>query len=240
MSPQDLRLAVFGQSERVYFIRLAGVYDRTREGSKTMLAYGKNDYGLDYPWKQPEGWNLWWTDNWHVIGQAPSQMFLYYTICRDIKNLEMLLQSEKARRLLSVRYDGTTSSVLDIYTAQLEYEDRNSTDGANILANLNTLRGWFDEFELWFNEVKMVRVPRIVPNSATKIALFIASAIDVWGTPDQLEENQWEAVQVFLTEGTGAISKEIGVDYPIAKGKWPGQKKQIDATVKLCQKISGI
>lgn len=184
--------------------------------------------------------NLWWTDNWHVIGQAPSQMFLYYTICRDIKNLEMLLQSEKARRLLSVRYDGTTSSVLDIYTAQLEYEDRNSTDGANILANLNTLRGWFDEFELWFNEVKMVRVPRIVPNSATKIALFIASAIDVWGTPDQLEENQWEAVQVFLTEGTGAISKEIGVDYPIAKGKWPGQKKQIDATVKLCQKISGI
>ncbi|HEY8096696.1 MAG TPA: DUF262 domain-containing protein [Methylobacter sp.] len=237
LSAQDLRLAVFGQSERVYFIRLAGVYDPKREGSKRMIDAAKNDYGIDYPWSDPKGWTLWWTDNWHVIGQAPSQMFLYYVICRDIANFEMLLGSRNAERQLSIKYDGKTASVLDIYTAQLEYEDRNYTKGAKILANLNMLKGWFDEFELWFNEIKMVRVPQIAPNSATKIALFIASAIKVWGTPDKLRESQWELVQVFLTEGPTAISAEIGVSYPIAKGKWPSQKKQIDATVTLCQKI---
>jgi hypothetical protein len=202
-----------------------------------MIDAGKNDYGLDYPWKEPKGWTNWWTDNWHVIGQAPSQMFLYYVICRDVTNLETILSCKTTQNALKVRYNGTTACVLDMYMAQLECEDRNVTGGVKVLANLNTLQCWFDEFELWFNKIKMVRLTRITPNSATKIALFIASAIEVWGTPDKLQETQWEAVQVFLTEGPGAISAEIGVEYPIAKGKWPGQKKQIDATVMLCRKI---
>jgi hypothetical protein len=43
LSPQDLRLAVFGQSKRVYFIRLAGVYDPQREGARRMIGAGKKD-----------------------------------------------------------------------------------------------------------------------------------------------------------------------------------------------------
>jgi hypothetical protein len=238
LSPQDLRLAVFGQSKRVHLIRLAGVYDREREGSRRMIEAAKKHYGLDYPWTEPKGWTQWWTDNWHAIGQAPSQMFLYYVICKDIKNLQVLLASSKAQKSLSVKYDKTTASVLDIYTAQVQYEDQPSTDAAKMLVNLKTLRRWFEEFELWFNEIKMVKIPRIAANSATKIALFIAAATEVWGTPDELQENQWEAVQVFLTQGPRKIKAEIGVEYPIAKGKWPGQKKQIDATRTICQKIS--
>lgn len=107
-----------------------------------------------------------------------------------------------------------------------------------MLVKLDTLKRWFDDFELWFNELKMAKIPRIATNSATKIALFIASAIEVWGTPDKLTESQWELAQVLLTQGPGKISDVIGFPYPIAKGKWPGQKKQIDATVEICRKIS--
>jgi hypothetical protein len=28
------------------------------------------------------------------------------------------------------------------------------------------------------------------------------------------------------------------MDYPIAKGKWPGQKKQIQATFEICKTIA--
>jgi hypothetical protein len=234
LSPQDLRLAVFGQSERVYLIRLAGVCDRDQEGFHRMIRAGKEKYKLDDPWKEDDKWKLWWND---AIGQAPSQMFLYYVVCRDLSNLEQLLKSE-TQRSLGVKYEGTTVSVLDIYLAQLQYEDQHPTRAARMLANLNVLQNWFAEFELWFNEIKMAKVPHISPNSATKVALFIAGAIRVWGTPDKVRENQWEAVQVLLTKGPRQIKEAIEVEYPITKGKWPGQKAQIDAMVTICRKIA--
>jgi hypothetical protein len=75
LSPQDLRLAIFGQSERVYFIRLAGVYDREREGARRMIRAAKEKYELEYPWKEPKGWMQWWGDSYHAIGQRPRKWF---------------------------------------------------------------------------------------------------------------------------------------------------------------------
>jgi hypothetical protein len=144
LSPQDLRLAVFGQSERVYLIRLAGVYDQNREGAKRMIKAAKEDYGLGYPWKDPSGWTNWWNDSAHAIGQAPSQMFLYYVLSRDLANTQTLPESENTQRAIKVRYDKTTVSVLDIYTAQLQNEDQHPEDAARILADLKTFRKWFE------------------------------------------------------------------------------------------------
>ena len=100
LSPQDLRLAVFGQSKRVYFIRLAGICDIEREGARRMIEAGRNKYELGYPWRNNDAWKQWWTDSWRAIGQAASQLFLYYLICRDLENLQQLLDSEHAQRSL--------------------------------------------------------------------------------------------------------------------------------------------
>jgi hypothetical protein len=236
LSPQDLRLAVFGQSKRVYLIRLAGIYDKEREGSKRMIEAAGEKHDLKFPWKDSSAWAQWWAESAHAIGQAPSQMFLYYVICRDLKNLQTLLDSEQAQRNLQVKYDRSTVSVLDIYTAQLQQEDQHPST-AKILADVDTVHKWFADFERWFNEIKTANVPRIAPNSATKIALFIAAAVEVWKTPNKLTEDQWELVQVLLTQGPGKINEAIGLPYPIAKGKWPGQKKQIEATLDICRAI---
>jgi hypothetical protein len=85
LSAHDLRLASFGVSARVYFIRLAGVFDSSRDGSTRMIEADKKMFGLEYPWENPTGWKDWWTDTTHASGQAPSQMFLYYVLARDLK-----------------------------------------------------------------------------------------------------------------------------------------------------------
>jgi hypothetical protein len=238
LSPQDLRLAVFCQSRRVNFIRLAGIYDQGREGSANMLKHAADHFNLIYPWKESRGWKVWWTGSAHAIGQAPSQMFLYYVVCRDLNSVETLLNSEKAQKSLSVKYDGSTASVLDIYAARLQYEDLGGE--VRILANMDVLERWFREFEHWFNELAMIKVPRIEPNASTKVALFIAAATQVWGSPDRINEKQWDAVQSFLTKSPRDIAAILELDYPIAKGKWPGQKQQIDATMELCQRIASL
>lgn len=236
LSPQDLRLAVFGQSDRVYFIRLAGVFDKGRDGAERMIKAAKDRFGLDYPWKDSSAWDDWWNDSVQSAGQAPSQMFLYYLLARDSENVKTLLESTKAQTAIGVRYDKTTISVLDLYLAQLQEEYRNA-DAAKILANLGTLKSWFDDFELWFNAIKTAKVPRISTNSSTKIGLFIAAAAQVWLTPDKVSESQWELIQVVLTQGPKKIEEAIGIAYPIPKGKWPGQRLQYEKTVEVCQEI---
>ena len=238
LSPHDLRLAVFGQADRVYFIRLAGVFDPAREGAVRMIEAAKEKHALEYPWVDGSAWKDWWIDSAQAAGQAPSQMFLYYVIARDLENVEKLLASSKVQDQLSVRYDKTTISVLDLYVAQLQYESLKPGEAPKILADLNTLKGWFQSFELWFNTIKQAKVPRIATNSSTKISLFIAAACQVWGTPDKITEEQWQLVQIFLTQGPSKIEDAIGLPYTITKGKWPGQRTQIEKTGEVCRIIA--
>jgi len=54
LSPHDLRLAVFGRSNRVYLIRLAGVFDPTREGAARMIKAAKDQFGLELPMERSQ------------------------------------------------------------------------------------------------------------------------------------------------------------------------------------------
>jgi hypothetical protein len=237
LSSHDLRLAIFGRSDRVYFIRLAGVFDQSREGASRMIKAGKENFGIDYPWEKPDAWKTWWLDKAQSAGQVPSQMFMYYVMARDIGNVDKLIASDRLQEKLGIKYDRTTISVLDLYAAQLQLEAL-AGDAPKMLADLDTLKKWFTDFELWFNQIKEAKVATISPNSATKIALFIAAAAQVWGTPDRVTDRQWEAIEVLLTNGPGGIKTKLGFDYPITKGKWPGQKTQIDKTVEVCREIA--
>lgn len=238
LSAHDLRLAVFGRSDRVYLIRLAGVFDSEREGADRMIKAGKEKHALDFPWKDLSAWKSWWSDSVQSAGQAPSQMFLYYVVARDLKAVEDLLASSKVQNAVGVKYDRTTTSVLDLVTAQLQHESEKKDEAPKLLASLETMKKWFDDFELWFNVIKQAKVPRIATNSSLKIALFIAAAVEVWGTPDKVKEYQWELIQIFLTQGPTKIQEAIGIFYPIPKGKWPGQKAQIEKTLEVCQAIA--
>jgi hypothetical protein len=236
LSAHDLRLATFGDSERVYFIRMAGIFNVTRDGSIRMLDAGKSKYGLLYPWKNPCAWKSWWDQTTHSSGQAASQMFLYYVIARDLESVKTILNSEKAQQALRLQYDRTTTSVLDLYCAQAQHES--DPMSAAIVANLEKLMTWFSDFEIWFNAIKSAKVPSVPVNSSTKLALFIAGATLAWKSPGDLTEAQWEKVQLFLTQGPNTIKEKLGKDFAATRGKWPGQMKQIEQTFSICQSIA--
>lgn len=236
LSAHDLRLASFGGSPRVSLIRLAGVFDPAREGARRMLDAAKTSFRLEYPWKAHSGWKDWWADKAQSAGQEPSQMYLYYVISRDLTNVETLLTSTLLHQTLKLKYDRTTISVLDLYCAQLQNEE--TQNSAKVLSTFESMRSWFDDFELWFNALKTVKIPKIPVNSSTKIALFIAGAAVAWKTPDNVTEPQWEKIQILLTQGPGKIKEILGFELPTTRGKWPGQKSQIQELGAICQRIA--
>jgi hypothetical protein len=236
LSAQDLRLAIFGQSPKVYFIRLAGVFDTDRDGAQRMIKAGQELFKLSYPWQNPTAWKDWWDDTTHAAGQAPSQMFLYYVLARDLKAVQTILDSEKVQQTLRLKYDRTTVSVLDLYCAQAQQELQPNSPA--ITASLADLQKWFKEFEAWFNTVKLAKVPSVSVNSATKLSFFIAGATAYWQAPEKVTESQWEVIQFFLTQGPGQIKEKLGKEFSTTRGKWPGQLKQIEQTLDICKSIA--
>lgn len=236
LSAHDLRLALFGASPRMSLIRLAGVFDPNREGARRMIDAAKSEYDLEYPWHEHSGWMDWWSDKAQSGGQEPSQMFLYYVIARDLAGLNALLGSGSLQTALKLKYDRTTISVLDLYCAQLQNEEL--PDSAKLLATFETMGGWFNDFETWFNALKTEKVPKIPVNSSTKIAFFIAGAAMAWEKPSDVTDRQWQMIQVLLTQGPGKIKEVLGFDLPTARGKWPGQKTQIEGMLEICRNIS--
>src|SRR5581483_7017858 len=157
-------------------------------------------------------------------------------IARDPARVHILLESETALRPLGVRYDGTTTTVLDVYCAQAHHES--SSNSPQIIADMDTWRSWFADFEVWFNAIKTWKVPKISVNSSTKIALFIAAATFSWKSPDEVSQSQWEDIDIFLTQGTAKVKQVLGIDYPIAKGKWTEHKRQIEKTFEVARTIA--
>jgi len=236
LSAHDLRLASFGASPRVALIRLAGIFDPQRDGARRMIEGAKKSFNIEYPWKAVDGWKDWWSEKAQAGGQEPSQMFLYYAMARDLAAVDTLLGSMNLHQSLRLKYDKTTISVLDLYCAQLQNEETPSS--AKILATAEVLDQWFAEFEMWFNSLKMQNVPKIPVNSSTKIAFFIAAAASCWSDPSQVEELQWEKIQVLLTKGPGEILRILGLEFPTTRGKWPGQRTQIHSVMEICKMIA--
>jgi hypothetical protein len=159
-------------------------------------------------------------------------------IARDLAAVDQVLASAKLQQTLGIKYDKTTTSVLDLYLAQLDYEHQEKA--AKVGVNLEKLKVWFAEFELWFNAIKGSKVPRVLPNSSTKLAFFIAAATQEWKSPVDVSEAQWEYIQLVLTKGQSDIKAALDMDFSATRGKWPGQKRQIEQTYAICKKIATI
>lgn len=236
LSAHDLRLATFGSSQRVWLIRLAGIFDTSREGAQRMVQASQLKYQMDYPWKKNAAWLDLWQGSVYASGQYPSEIFLYYLLAKDLANVDTLLRSSSLRQELKIKFDRTTASVLDLYCAQLQNEDQNPS-ALQALGTLADQKKWFDEFELWFNEIKERYVPGLPVSAARKLALFIAAAIDIFGTPSNVKDEQWELIQIFLTKGPAKIKEAIGVEYPRLSGRWEGQRKHIEKARMVCEEI---
>ena len=238
LSAQDIRLAYYGDCEAVAFIRVAGIYDENREGSIRMIRNAKSKYGLVWPWSNAaqtvrDEWKDWWLDKQSAIGQAASEMFLWFLIATYHSETDNLLNnSSYLSTALNTHFDGRTEEAGDIVCAELRYE---ASHTPNILAKPGQLPLLFKKFSDWWYKIHS-KMPGIGVDRARRMAITIAALEKNGKQPNQ---NQWDLIESLLRRPR-QTAQSLAVDLPQARGKWVGQKgqrAQIEAYFNIARAI---
>ncbi|MCG8421034.1 MAG: hypothetical protein MJE77_24190, partial [Proteobacteria bacterium] len=243
LSHHDIRLALFQHSIRVDFFRLAGVTDPEHPDVRGIVHHSKSQHGLTYPWQSADAWTTWWGRS--SKGQAPSETILLAWMVRHRKIVAHLLEQIRAGThvLPGIVSKDTVQAVLNILCAQFAYNDteceQDSGDGTPMsprLPSLETLQGWFREFETWFLAVRQY-CPKAKPGSRRKLAVFLGLAPDVFEKAGQLKEPQWELINLLLTGKLDDITNRWSEPVQI-RGKWATQLDYVNWMREILQDIA--
>jgi len=240
LSSQDIRLSQYSYSKISNFIRICGISDLNRQGSKRMLKYAAN-YGLEWPWENHEarkGWFHWWKKKKTSIGQKASEMFLWYIIGIYHNEINELLsdQNHLAKNLNMSFIDGI-DNVADITLAQLNFEEKN---GMSTLCTLNELENdIFPRFMQWHGFFYK-NFPSTFNVQRSRLISFIFSALYKYN-PLSLQDRHINWLDRLLTKPR-ETSVALGITYPETKGKWKSSKglyKQIESIHMMVDEIMG-
>ena len=226
LSPQDVRLAYYGGCQSVTFIRLAGIIDPHKYGPKRMIQYANSEYGLQWPWLKFENenrfeWKLWWENKKTSVGQAASEMFLWFIVAKFSKPLNDILTNKKyLNRHLNTNFSGKIEEVADIFCAQLKYESENMN--VSRLCGINELqKSIFPSFANWFYTLRCGLQNNIVVNKYRRIAFLMAALSNY--SHKKVTDRQMGYLEELIREPRKA-SQRYNVEIPEAKGKWEGKK----------------
>lgn len=244
LSGQDIRLAYYGeQSPSLAFIRIAGVYDIERRAAQRFLASAKTRWGLDYPWVDPlarEVWSDWWMDKEIAHGQTSSETMLWAMIAAEYQSVDAILGNSAALQKLGTRFNKGIDEVLDVYCAQLRWQDVNADALPAILTFERVRREFFPHFERMIKLLLGRNGPSLPVTKhrlvATAIGATFASRID----PDALGEDQWTDIVEFVRAPTD-LAQRLGFDWPQSKGRWDGNKghrAQFETAQKIVTRIA--
>lgn len=242
LSAQDIRLAYSGQCEAVTFVRLAGIYDPDREGSRRMLT-AAGDYGLSWPWQScpdsvRDNWKEWWNEKQITIGQTPSEMFLWFLMAIHKDQLDTLLNDAGyLSKELHLTFDGRTEVAGDIFCAQLLHESK-SLGTPTLLCTAHDIRATlFAQFSTWWGELVSKGYPRVT--RYRRIAMLLAGLSRRIQSPSSLTVDQWDMIDKLISSPR-QTALDLGITLPEAKGRWSGdrgQRAQIDAYFEAARKV---
>ncbi|RKH05737.1 DUF262 domain-containing protein [Corallococcus sp. CA047B] len=243
LSPQDIRLSYYSESQSVTFIRLAGIYSDT-DAAKRMLSTATK-HGIENPWKDHvkahELWSDWWADTVKAKGQTPSEMFLWYLVQRHRENINALVSTPDTMKHLPLGFRGTSEEVLDIFCAQLLHSDKTGGKTKILPTHGKPLEKEFDNFIQWIEFILGHGLTGMGVDKYKQMALFIGAAVELKLKPQSLTDDQWDAISEFIRTPRHSGAKWLKkVGYPEPKGRWggdKGQKAQCDSTIKLISEI---
>ena len=98
----------------------------------------------------------------------------------------------KRTKHLPVTFGGLTETALDIYCAQLQYQELGKgVDDKNILSPFKVIHGdYFEQFAIWMQFILSRGLPGISVDKYKQLALFIAGAVELNISPQKLTEKQ--------------------------------------------------
>ncbi|WP_109119367.1 DUF262 domain-containing protein [Azospirillum sp. TSO22-1] len=227
LTGQDIRLAYYSESKSVYGIRVAGIYKKEANSARRMIERAEK-IGIGYPWERhalpQEYWEDWWSERDRTKGQTPSHMYLWYLVALHREVLDRILKNPA---YLNISFRGTIDEALDIYCAQLYYQDTN-TSSEKLIPGADDITGkLFDNFAKWLGIVLGEKLPRLSIEKYRQLAIFIAAATELNIDSDALTDTHWNLIGSFIQNPREAGKQILGGDgYPEPKGRWLGQKGQ--------------
>jgi hypothetical protein len=242
LTAQDIRLSYYSESPSVTFIRLAGIY-RESEAVKEMLAKAE-EKGVHNPWHYKADAADYWRDFWNgkdkAKGQTPSEMFLWYLVQRNRGSLSQFLSTSSMLSHLKLGFRGTTEEALNIYCAQLHYDDQQGS--LPIFPSMKDgLQDAFNDFADWLSML-LNQFSGMTVDKYKQMALFIGAATELKLDPCSMKEDVLSAVSEFIRtprkSGERWLASEGG--YPEPRGRWTGakgQEVQCERVVTLLSKI---
>ncbi len=243
LSGQDIRLAYYGdQSPSVAFIRLAGVYDGGRQAAQRFIDGARAKYGFNYPWDEAranDAWKDMWEDKELARGQTASEMFLWCLMAAQVSELDGLIQNTDALAKINVRFNQSIDEALDVYCAQLNYQDRHSEQPPILFSAHELQNGVFPYFATWIEELG-AKGPSLDVRKHRTVASLIGASYRMKIDLAAFGEAQWTKAVEFIRRPTeNALA--LGVDWPQSKGRWDGAKghrAQLEAASQIAAKIA--
>jgi len=244
LSGQDIRLAYYGEnSPSLAFIRVVGIYDPNRQAAQRFVSTAAARYGIKYPWVDPasvEAWADLWQDKDLARGQTASEMFLWSLMAAQHGELDALLQNEDALRKLNVAFNKEIDGAMDVYCAQLRYQDQQAGGVPPVLLTFDDLaQRFFPLFQTWIGRLGVMGPSLDVRKYRTVGSMIGASyreQIDVAGW----SRETWGQAVEFIRRPTEHATR-LGVDWPQSKGRWDGQKgyrAQMEAACRIIRQIN--
>jgi Protein of unknown function DUF262 len=243
LSGQDIRLAYYGEnSPAIAFIRLVGVYDGQRQAAQRFIDSARANYGLDYPWADrtaSDAWKDLWEDKELARGQTASEMFLWCLMAAQYSQLDGIIQNKDALSKLNVRFNQNIDDALDVYCAQLTYQDRNP-ETPPVLFTAHELKSRvFPAFATWIEELG-AKGPSLDVRKHRTVASIIGASYRAGIEPGLFSAAQWTKAVEFIRRPTETATA-MGIEWPQSKGRWDGAKghrAQLEAASQIAAKIA--
>ncbi|WP_052813165.1 DUF262 domain-containing protein [Desulfonatronum thioautotrophicum] len=241
LSAQDIRLSQYAYSKISNFIRISGISDLNKHGSKRMLEYAKK-YNIEWPWvndNEKEGWIEWWNKKKTSIGQKASEMVLWYIIGLYHSEINNILSDHNhLAKNLNMSFINSIDNVADIALAQLNYEEKSAMP--TTLCTIDDIENnLFPKFMKWHNYF-YVNFPSTFNVQRYRLISFIFSALHNY-EPFMLQQKHNEMIDKLISKPR-ETSIELGINYPETKGKWSSNKglhQQIKSIHSMVLKIMG-
>jgi hypothetical protein len=243
LSGQDIRLAYYGEkSPSLAFIRLVGVYDKNRQAAQRFQDNAMKDFHIEYPWKNEDAYETWhdiWADKGIARGQTASEMFLWSLIAAQFDKIDSILKNADALANIKVRFDKGIDEVLDVYCAQLQYQDNNDATPAVLMGLKEMQHDYFPHFEAFTNYLWSMAAPRLNVQKHRTAASVIGAAYREKIPPEKITKNQWGKISEFIRHASDG-KNNYGIDWPQSKGRWDGKTGyhvQMKAACRILKKI---